>query len=522
MRAPSARPTWSHLLHPVACAFLLACASGADDAVTAPAADLPGPTPDFARSGLASKRAQLEPVKDKLSAGAYAFFFGQHKRALRLGTRLLTPGTRGAQPRDLRDVLANDRSQLGLGQSEITTADRGGTIVLAWNDAAGFYQFDEGVTGWGVSFDRGRTFLDGGSLPRRASPGFIHFGDPGLAAGGNTFFLSDLCADFATNPALSAVCVTSGRRGGRTIGWQTPVYAASSLPDFLDKPFIASDRHGRDVYVSYTRFQATGGQPIEVVASHDGGRSFGAPVVVGPDLGLGQQWSEPAVGPDGEVYVTWLRESSPGSATANVMIVKSTDGGRSFSAPGVVRTILPVFEAPSGYNRDFIAVSPRIDVAQGGRFRGEVYIVYHAGQLGTADVYLTHSRTGSSWSSPVLVNDDQTDYQFWPAVAVEPGGNVDVVWYDRRLDPGTSITNVFWSQSVDGGRTFRPNVRVSDVGTDWAATDTDIIPNFGDYIDVSAGGNETFAGWGDGRFGDPDAFFSGLRGVGKKALVASR
>jgi hypothetical protein len=116
------------------------------------------------------------------------------------------------------------------------------------------------------------------------------------------------------------------------------------------------------------------------------------------------------------------------------------------------------------------------------------------------------------------VNDDLTDYQFWPAVAVEPGGNVDVVWYDRRLNPGTPITNTFWSQSTDGGRTFRPNVR----GSDWAAAETDIIPNFGDYIDVSAGGNRTYAGWGDGRLGDPDVFFSELRGIGKAPDFARR
>jgi hypothetical protein len=255
------------------------------------------------------------------------------------------------------------------------------------------------VTGWGISPDAGRTLLDGGGLPPIPSPGFIHLGDPGLAVGTNgTFFLSDICLDLAVSPLFNGICVTAGRRQGRTMDWRTPVYAVTEPSDFLDKPFIAADRQGRSVYVSYTLFQFVDGQfvgqPIEVVASHDGGQSFGPPVIVGPNIGLGQQWSEPAVGPDGEVYVAWTRESSPGSASADIVIGKSTDGGRTFSSPLVVRTITPVFDPPSGYNREAIIDCPRIDVARSGPHRGEVYVVYHAGDAGTADVYLTHSPNG--------------------------------------------------------------------------------------------------------------------------------
>jgi hypothetical protein len=145
-----------------------------------------------------------------------------------------------------------------------------------------------------------------------------------------------------------------------------------------------------------------------------------------------------------------------------------------------------------------------------------VYAAFHDASAGTADVYLSRSSNGVGWSAPVRINDQTTDYQFWPTVSVEPGGNVDVLWYDRRLDPGTAITNTFWSQSVDGGSHFRANVRLSDVGSNWATAVSDIIPNFGDYNDIATGGNRTFAAWGDGRLGDPDVFFSELRGTGKR------
>jgi hypothetical protein len=510
-------------------AIVIALAACADDEPTAPGSgpSETAPTPSFARIATSTRARQLEPFKDRLSGSAYRLFFGHKVRSAGLGFRLPLGRGRGPAPRDLADVLVNSRNGPGLVQSETTIADHGGTIVAGFNDADGFYpgHFEEGVSGWSISPDRGRTFIDGGGLPRIPTPGFFHSGDPGLAVSNDgTFFYVDLCSDFGTDPVLSGVCVTAGRRQGRTIDWHTPVYASSSLPDFLDKCFIATDRQGRDVHVSYTRFQIVDGQvvavPIEVVSSHDGGQSFGPPVVAGPFIGLDQQGSEPAVGPNGELYVVWVRYLS--FTQGEVVVAKSTDRGRSFQAPVRAATFVPVNTEVPGYNRGFINDFPRIDVARSGPYKGEVYVSFHSAAASLADAYLTHSPDGFSWSAPVRVNDDPTDYQFWPAVAVEPGGNVDVIWYDRRLDPGTAITNTFWSQSTDNGATFRPNVRVSDVGSDWAAAAADATPNFGDYIDVAAGGNRAYGTWGDGRLGDPDVFFSELRGIGKAADLAQR
>jgi hypothetical protein len=453
-----------------------------------------------------------------LGASAYRYFFGQHKGGKRSTGLRFPRGLGTAQPADLPDRLVNDRSEIGIGQSEVTIADHGGTIVVGWNDATGFYDFEQGITGWGFSKNGGKSFIDGGSLPRIPTPGFLHSGDPGLAAGNNgRFFFSDLCFDLGTEPVLSGICVTTGRRQGSTIGWSVPVYAASSLPDFLDKPLIATDRQGRHVYVSYTRFsnETPCGQ-IELVASHNGGSTFGAPVIIAPGIEcVVNQGSEPAVGPNGEVYVTWERDWLT-SLTPDIVVRKSVNSGASFGPPTLVRTITSIaFTPPPGYNRDVINDFPRIAVAQTGKRRGEVYITFHDAVAGSADIYVSRSSSGSNWSAPVRINDDATDYQFWPAVVVEPGGNVDVMWYDRRLNPGTTITNTFWSQSTDGGRSFRANVRLSDAGSDWAAAVTDIVPNFGDYNGLSAGGNRTYAAWGDGRLGNPDVFFSELRGIGK-------
>lgn len=488
-------------------------------------------SPRDTRPTLEASRARIEvPAKARaakryLGASSYRLFFG--KRLGRQGIKLPARKSHGHPgPDDFPDKLVNDRSEIGLGQSEVSLAAHGGTIVLGWNDATGFYDFNTGVTGWGLSPDGGKTFLDGGGLPRIPTQGFIHAGDPGVVADqGGTFYFADLCFDFGTEPVLSGICLTVGRRSGHTINWGTPIYAVSSLPDFLDKPFPAVSRNGRDVYISYTRFgNATPFGQIEVVASHDGGNSFAPPVIVGPAINeVVNQGSEPAVGPKGEIYVTWERNWLT-SLSPDILASRSLNQGASFSSPVLVQRIVSIaFNPPSGYNRPVINDFPRIAVARTGRHRGDVYIVFHDAVAGTADVYLSRSSNGVSWSPPVRINDEAADYQFWPAVGVEPGGNVDIMWYDRRVDPGTSITNTFWSQSVDGGRSFRANVRLSDVGSDWTATASDIFPNFGDYNDIATGGNRTYAAWGDGRLGDPDVFFSELRGIGKAhALVTSR
>jgi hypothetical protein len=140
------------------------------------------------------------------------------------------------------------------------------------------------------------------------------------------------------------------------------------------------------------------------------------------------------------------------------------------------------------------------------------------------DVYVRYSDDhGATWSGPVLVAGG-SHTQFFPTVSVEPGGNVDVFYYDAVQvpasagpppAPSTSLTDVFWAQSIDGGATFQTPVKVSTVTTNWRTTVSNISPNFGDYITAVSGGNKIFATWGDGRNGVPDVFFSKIDAIGK-------
>ena len=83
-------------------------------------------------------------------------------------------------------------------------------------------------------------------------------------------------------------------------------------------------------------------------------------------------------------------------------------------------------------------------------------------------------------------------------------GDVHVAWIDRRLDQTNNILNDTWAaRSTDRGKSFRPNVRVSNVSTSWF-TRADARPNMGDYNSSELIDFETFVTvWGDGRFPPP-------------------
>ena len=97
------------------------------------------------------------------------------------------------------------------------------------------------------------------------------------------------------------------------------------------------------------------------------------------------------------------------------------------------------------------------------------------------DVYLRVSRdSGRTWEDRVVVNDDSAKenvQHMHPNLSVAPNGRLDIVWMDTRnspIPPGTMISgvtyvghqDVYYTYSLDQGRTFAPNIRISDRSID--------------------------------------------------------
>jgi hypothetical protein len=455
-------------------------------------------------------------------------------------------------------------------------------------------QSPPGLSGFAFSTDGGLTWTDGGAPPVIGH--VFTRGDPWLDRGGldgTTIYYANLAVNDQTGADLG-VSVHRGHFSTSGFSWKdVHTFNAPNAPhDFYDKEAIAAAKDGSGAaYVSLTNFiqtcgiDANGFGQIEVWRTHDGGDSWQGPVVVSPDqtfitdpanpacgtTGTLQQSSAPAVGPLGELYVAWQfgpTFTAAGTSTdAQIRLARSLDGGSSFDPPVIVSAINSMRQdAPVGYNRDRINDHPRVAVATSGPHNGRVYVAYYSAVAPVAAAPITPCATppagfcrgqqltssqafvkfsddqGATWSTAVPVGPPVPATgvkRWWPVVSVEPGGNVDVVFYESQETPtssnpvcnvrvgslagqplwrrgaANSLVDTFWAQSTDGGATFSAPMRVSSATSNWCTTASNIRPNFGDYIGSTSTGNRVLATWADGRNGVPDVFFAAGLGSGK-------
>lgn len=233
------------------------------------------------------------------------------------------PGDRGHVDDPPPNILVNDPSTdqfPNITQIEPSLAVFGSNVVVAWNDSGHSAQFRTGVgfgLGYGYSTDGGSTFTDAGALG-----GSMWGGDPTVALDRfGDFFVGR----FAPLADLSGVTVyKSVDRGVTFEQWARPF----NFRGISDKPFVAVDTTGgqfdRSVYATWTD-AASNILTIMLARSDDGGWTFSAPIRVSPTQFRNNQNSMPAIGPDGEVFVSWLAQDRD-----KIYVSKSTDGGLTF------------------------------------------------------------------------------------------------------------------------------------------------------------------------------------------------
>jgi hypothetical protein len=125
----------------------------------------------------------------------------------------------------------------------------------------------------------------------------------------------------------------------------------------------------------------------------------------------------------------------------------------------------------------------------GGPNNGTIYINWTDQRNGTTDtdVWLIKSTDGgTTWSSPIRVNDDppgKQQFLTWMDID-KTNGNIYCVFYDRRnFSTLTQLTDVYLARSVDGGTTFS-NYKINTM----TFTPSPSV-FFGDYIGISAVNN---------------------------------
>ena len=398
-------------------------------------------------------------------------------------------------------------------QSETTIAVFGDTIVVGWNDGIGFEFPEETISGYGYSVDRGETWVDGGSVPEGTRASI--WGDPTVAVtrDGQWIFAS---LDFGNPQGLA---VNRARFSQGMLFWNPSVNFTDG-GQALDKEYIEYDAAANRLYMSYTKLVTHQGR---FVYSTDAGATWSSALTVA--TGSATTGYYPAPGIDGEVYVSWMDGLNVPSACLYCRY--SSDGGQSWAAPAVqvVRLGEQSHLPPQCFNRTFNAAFPSMWVDRtSGPHRGRAYFCWCDGAPDNFDVYLAYADDkGQTWSAPIRLDDELGESeQFWPQVHVAPDGRVSVGWYDRRnATGGNSLCDFYVTQSVDGGVTWGPNRRMSDMSVAWCGVPANVSPNFGDYIEVASDERSVYGVWSDAREGGPDVLFARFDDRWPMAVIGS-
>ncbi len=233
----------------------------------------------------------------------------------------------------------------------------------------------------------------------------------------------------------------------------------------------------------------------------------GAMVAVGPNV-IGSDV------PGGCVYFVTNEGNSFGPT---YRLYRSTDGGATFALMSTNNFANYVGTNVNGRNSvqnmrtrpyPFITADNSY-----GLFRGRLYLVYAsntpAGDLHKPDIFCRYSTDqGTSWSSPVVVNDDPSttnNNQWHPSIWCDKEtGRFFVKWMDTRDTPTSDSAYIYASYSDDGGITFAPNQRISNVKMkiNCSTCGGGGTPRYqGDYDAITSAGDVSMMVWTDFRNG---------------------
>lgn len=187
-----------------------------------------------------------------------------------------------------------------------------------------------------------------------------------------------------------------------------------------------------------------------------------------------------------------------GSAALPELVARSTDQGQTWT----FSTLGPPIYSGTG-NQTGIGWTPK--GGPNGTFLATyAYTPATAGTSGTANIVVQRSTDkGISWTSPVVIDDDNPAQQFtsfYPQLGVAPDGRVDVVWEDNR-DQVNYHFQVRYSYSTDGGLTWAHNVQVTDQPINFSlgvSFNSDIRQPPG----VASANQYAAFGWADTRLGN--------------------
>ncbi|MDZ4749837.1 MAG: T9SS type A sorting domain-containing protein [Saprospiraceae bacterium] len=334
-----------------------------------------------------------------------------------------------------------------------------------------------------ISLDTGRTWS-----VRTLQSSHGVWGDPAIAVDINSNFYFFHLSNPSSGNWIDRIVCQKTTDNGQT--WNDGSYTGLNGTKAQDKQWFAIDRTDNTIYLTWTQFDVYGSKnpqdssAILFSKSTDAGETWSQAVRINKisgdcvDSDNTVEGAVPAVGPNGEVYVSW-------AGPEGIVFDRSLDKGLTW-----LDSDIPVDPMPTGWDYTISGIYranglpvTTCDLSNSS-YRGTIYINWSDQRNGSndTDIFLAKSTDGgNTWSAPIRVNDDAPGkQQFFTWMTIDQtNGYLYFVFYDRRHHDDDS-TDVYLALSKDGGQTFN-NRRISE---------SPFKPNagvfFGDYTNITA------------------------------------
>jgi hypothetical protein len=150
-------------------------------------------------------------------------------------------------------------------------------------------------------------------------------------------------------------------------------------------------------------------------------------------------------------------------------------------------------------------------------YRSNVYLlcsIARSDNRDPSDIMFSRSiDKGGTWTEAIKINDDNSldNWQWFGTMSTAPNGRIDVVWLDTRDNPGTYLSSLYYSFSLDGGSSWSPNERVSqefDPHVGWPNQE-----KMGDYFHMKSFDDYAYVAWSATFNGEQDIYFSTIKTI---------
>jgi hypothetical protein len=445
-----------------------------------------------------------------------------------------------AEPSSTGNVQVNCQAEDAAfplaGQNETTVSVYGSKVVVGFNDQ--LVCCDQvNLSGYSVSADGGRTFVDRGDLPW--SPDIQPIGDPSVVHDGQgNFYYSSLALSSGTPTRAPDSLISVYRMKAGSNAFQlmsVPVNVGDSSVNFADKDLleVARDSHGkRHFYLTWTSYTNNSFNlgAVMLTDSTDGIHWRTMQVSPGTPCQPLSPASHPI--PTGDtVYVSYMEldlvtcTTNP-NATKGQQVMATVDLTKArVIALRKIATLMGAGDVVEFCGQGFLQViqtepghnirSPELPSSTSDE-NGVLYDVWAdrpagpgGGPSNATRIYLSYSTDGNkSWSRPRVISAAPAasfmNDRFQPWVVADEAG-VHVNWYERVKAPSGGpdwlrTDKIDLSLATDGEapRAINEGEKVLS-SVPFPVIDTGGGCYMGDYNQIATNGEARFVAWGDNR-----------------------